>query len=159
MVLQRAWLVCGVLTLASGCQPTLPGDTIGTYQLTMTLVENTCGATAVYIQDHKRFAAQLRVKDAVAYWRVPDQPMLLGSVKGNKFSFAMTGVVATSEPDAGPVCQIVQNAVLSGTVTGWTGSNASDAGSADAGVADAQPPDAGGADAGSGATTTTITGD
>jgi hypothetical protein len=113
--LELALTTASILLCApiAGCTVTLPGEPVGTFEITMRLEENTCGPQAVVITDGQRFVAELRRGDNnTAYWRIPDQKMLDGWVDDEKYHFTFTSIVATSAPERGPRCDIVQSASL-----------------------------------------------
>jgi hypothetical protein len=104
-------------TCLAGCGE-LPGEVVGTYRITMTLEDNTCGPHAVYRLDTKKYSAQLRSEDGRGYWRVPGQTPLLGKYEAPEFRFEFRSLVARSDADAGPMgCRLVQSEVLEGRVT------------------------------------------
>jgi hypothetical protein len=106
----------GLLTLCT-CTPVLPGESLGTFTVTMNLKENTCGPQAVIVTDGRRFAAELRATDdGRAYWRVPEQNLIEGRLDEDEFRFVFTSIVARSAPDAGPQCDILQTAELVGYI-------------------------------------------
>lgn len=96
----------------------LPGERVGTYKITMTLAENTCGATALHLLDGHRYSAELRQDARHGYWRVPSQPPLEGKYDPPGFRFESSGLVATEGPDAGPRgCALRQHDVLIGELS------------------------------------------
>jgi hypothetical protein len=106
----------------------VPGDPVGTFNITMSLDENGCGDGAVYITDGTKFAAELRTDGPTAYWRVPEQPMITGYDQDGEYKFKTRTLVDSSDADAGPLCQIIQTAELVAQVH---------AAASDAGVGDA----------------------
>jgi hypothetical protein len=128
------WL--GFVALA-GCVPEVPGEPIGTFDIVMSLEENGCGEGAVIVTDGARFAAELRSDATRAYWRVPEQPLIDGREDDGAYMFVTRALVDTSDPDAGPVCQLVQTAELiakvhAGSAGAGAGADAGDAGQAEA---------------------------
>ena len=130
----------------------LPGERVGTYKITMTLVENTCGATALHLLDGHRYSAELRQDARHGYWRVPSQPPLEGKYDPPRFRFESSGLVATEGPDAGPRgCALRQHDVLTGELSKLPESDAgTDAGEETEDTDDATP-DAGDEDSDAGA--------
>lgn len=105
-----------VVLAASACQP-LPGDVVGTFQVSMKLVENTCGAGAVHSLDGKRYAVELRKEDDEAYWRIPGQTPLGGKYEAPNFTFEYSSIVAKETNDAGTKsCSLVQTELLRGRI-------------------------------------------
>ena len=63
----------------SGCPVDPEGDVVGTYSVSGSLVENSCGSTAFAAQDPIDFVVELRAEDhGPAYWqsraRLPGRP-------------------------------------------------------------------------------------
>jgi hypothetical protein len=132
MTLLRASGVVLLALSAAACSE-LPGEVLGTYKVTMTLEENSCGATAVHSLDKKRYAVQVRSEAAHAYWRIPGQPPIQGSYEAPDFAFEFRAVVAHSGPDAGPMgCRLTQRDRVTGSVL-FGDEDAQDAGTKDAG--------------------------
>jgi hypothetical protein len=155
-------LVLSGSTIAAltACTPSLPGESLGTFELAMKLEQNTCGESAVYTTDGAHLSVELRSEDKACYWRVPGQPVMEGSLEGDKCHFTVTNVVASDAPDpvatdpglivpdptkapvdmsTKPVCQLLQTAEIVTTITAASpadGGVESDAGraSADGGV-------------------------
>jgi hypothetical protein len=114
----------GATALACG---ELPGEVVGTYRITMTLEENSCGAGAINLLDGHRYSVELRSDMKRGYWHVPGQPPLKGEYDAPNFRFENAGIVASEGPDAGPRgCSLRQVDRLTGRV-----SELPDAGSAD----------------------------
>ncbi len=116
----RPFSVCLALcasSLAAGCDLLKPvGDDIGTYRVTMKLEENTCGPSAVHVQDGQMYKVQLRADGARGYWRLPGQPSIEGRYDDGEFQFGFNSVAVQSPEDAEIVCQILQDEVLTGRV-------------------------------------------
>ncbi|HEX6239428.1 MAG TPA: hypothetical protein VFZ61_00990 [Polyangiales bacterium] len=106
-----------MLLLLAGCSE-LPGETLGTYKVTMTLQENTCGEVAVFSLDKKRYSVELRSdENSRAYWRIPGQTPIQGRYEAPEFEFDFRAVVANAGPDAGPTgCRLVQRDQVSGSL-------------------------------------------
>ncbi len=119
------------------CTPSLPGESLGTFDLAMTLEENTCGESAVYTTDGAHLAVELRREDEACYWRIPGQPVMEGTLEDGKCHFTVTTVVASDAPDpvasdpglvvpdptkpvvdmsTKPVCQLLQTAEIVTTI-------------------------------------------
>lgn len=111
-----AWFHLALAGLLGGCTPELIGDEIGTYRVTMTLSENTCGAQAVHLQDGRQYRAQLRADGTRGYWRVPENGVIEGTFESGRFEFSFSGIADQSDADAGVFCQILQEDVLLGSV-------------------------------------------
>ena len=110
---RAAWLL---LLWVGGCSE-LPGETLGTYKVTMTLKENTCGQAAVFSLDKKRYSVELRSDDKHAYWRIPGQTPIQGRYEEPEFEFQFRSVVASAGPDAGPNgCRLVQVDEVTGSL-------------------------------------------
>lgn len=122
-------------TLAPACVSEPSGDEVGTYQVTMSLESNTCGAGAVNLKDGHRYTAQLRADGEEGFWRIPGQMALPGSYTDGQFKFSYGSVVARSAPDAGAFCQLVQDEVLEGAVAEKASASSDDGGPLDAGIA------------------------
>lgn len=137
--MQRVALALCFSLSAVGCSTELPGEVIGTYQVKMTLKENTCGPNAVYISDGSMYSVQLRADGPQGYWRLADGKPLPGKhTEDHKFTFMFSSVVATSDADAGsPLCQLAQTEVLSVKVHGAKIDKNSDDESPDASTVDA----------------------
>jgi hypothetical protein len=122
-------LVLAGLGLAlSGCKSTLPGDTVGTFDIAMKLENNTCGQNAVYVTDGRHFSAQLRSDEkGRVFWRVPMQSPMEGTRDGDTYTFKFGSPVATSSPDAGTFCQLYQTAQIVATLSGAAGDAGVDA--------------------------------
>lgn len=113
--------LCLAIGSLAGCGE-LPGEVVGTYRITNTLEENTCGEHAVYRLDMKRYSAQLRSEGTIGYWRVPGQTPLRGKYDAPDFRFEYGSIVAMGDPDAGPRrCRLLQREVLTGSVKVETG--------------------------------------
>lgn len=131
----RAALIVASTLFATACAP-LPGEVVGTFQVTMTLAENSCGPTAVNLLDGKRYAVELRKDGKEAFWRIPGQTPLSGKYEEPNFTFEYSAVVAQDSNDAGTGgCRLVQTELLKGTITvaGADASLPADAGTEDAG--------------------------
>ena len=143
------------LCALSSCTPSLPGESLGTFEVAMKLEANTCGEGAVYTTDGQRLAVELRSDDSACYWRVPGQPMMEGKLDGTNCRFTVTTVVASDAEESNgsdqglmvpdptkpqvdapqkAVCQLIQTAEI---VTTVSGTSASDAGVGDGGAGDA----------------------
>ncbi|MFM2418521.1 MAG: hypothetical protein RL385_3244 [Pseudomonadota bacterium] len=109
----------GLCVLALACDPQLPGDVAGTFNVHVTLRENTCGAGAVFTNDQREYSVELRTDETHqrAYWHVPKVQPLTGSLApGDSFVFRMESVVATQAGDAGALpCSLVQAEELAGS--------------------------------------------
>lgn len=143
----------------ASCTPSLLGESLGTFDLAMTLKENTCGESAVYTTDGAHLAVELRSDDDTCYWRIPGQPVMEGTLEDGKCHFTVTTVVASDAPDpvasdpglmvpdptkpavdtsTKPVCQLLQKADI---VTAISATSVVDAGvESDAGDAGASAP-------------------
>ncbi len=118
--------------LLLSCTNQLPGDTVGTYRVVMTLVENTCGPKAVFTQDGKGYSVELREDRGRGYWHITDQRPVQGTLDAkHNFKFTFSSLVASEGPDAGPdACRLVQDELLSGSLRSFA---AADGGTADGG--------------------------
>lgn len=104
----------GATALACG---ELPGEVVGTYRITMTLEDNSCGAGAVNLLDGHRYSVELRADTKQGYWHVPGQPPLKGDYDSPEFRFENSSIVANEGPDAGPRgCSLRQVDRLTGKV-------------------------------------------
>lgn len=126
----------------SGCPVDPSGEVVGTYNVTGSLVENSCGSTAFAAQDPIDFVVELRAEDhGPAYWRRPTAAIVNGSHTGDVYRFR-TEVPVTlygADPTTGtPGCTLAQVETILVTA------KASEAG--DGGVS--TPNDQGRADAG-----------
>jgi hypothetical protein len=71
----RAWSTLSCLLALSACKmPEAPGELIGTYAITGTLLENTCGSAALPVDEILQYRAELREDDRSAYWIVGQPP-------------------------------------------------------------------------------------
>lgn len=122
-----------LLALAGVACSELPGEVLGTYKVTMKLEDNTCGASAVYSLDGRRYSVELRSDEHFGYWRIASKTPIQGSYDAPDFAFEFSSIVANSGPDAGPNgCRLQQH----DEVTGYLVLNARDGGAADAGSSD-----------------------
>lgn len=95
-------------SLASlGCVPTdegVPGDSQGSHLWQGTLSENTCGPSAVPADNEIEMRVQLRRDGAMAVWRRPGSPLMLGSVESDdswRLNFTTTVNVYEFDPLTG----------------------------------------------------------
>lgn len=116
MPCSAAFRLLPIALLAAACNVDPPGDEIGTYKVRMSLRENTCGASAVHLQDNRSYTAQLRADDSRGYWRLPGQQPIVGRYEDGDFEFTFESAVASSAPDAGAYCQLIQSEKLAGSV-------------------------------------------
>lgn len=129
---------CTLLALLGTACSELPGEVLGTYKVTMTLEENTCGAGAVFTLDQRRYSVELRSDEHHGYWRIAGKTPIQGRYDAPDFAFEFSSIVANEGPDAGPnACRLQQH----DTVTGKLRLDARDAGG-DAGSDDAETLDA-----------------
>lgn len=126
-----AWIVLSVSGLLAGCNPDPVGDEIGTYQVTMSLKENTCGPSALHEQDGHRYRVQLRANETRGYWRLPGQPALEGRFDAGEFVFGFGSVADQSPEDAETFCQILQEEALTGSVATLTADGGSESPASD----------------------------
>jgi hypothetical protein len=129
----------------SGCPPVDPsGEVVGTYDVTGSLVENSCGSAAFAAQDPIEFVVELRAEGhGPAYWRRPTTGIVSGSHTGDVYRFRTEVPVTLYGPDAeagtaGCILAQVETIQVAATSTplvdgGVAGGN--DLGVPDAGVA------------------------
>jgi hypothetical protein len=108
-----------------------PGSEVGTFRVTMALTENTCGDSAVNLQDGRTYRVQVRADGSRGYWRIAGQMPIEGDYDDGSFDFQYESIVASSAPDAGSLCQLLQTEELKGQVHAVAGL---DAGADDAGA-------------------------
>ena len=95
----------------------LPGEVLGTYKVTMTLEENSCGASAVYSLDKRRYSVELRSDERFGYWRIAGKTPIQGTYDAPDFAFEFSSIVANSGPDAGPNgCRLQQHDQVTGSL-------------------------------------------
>lgn len=84
-----------------GCPPVEPtGDVVGTYEVTGSLVENSCGSTAFNAVDPVSFVVELRSEDhGPAVWRRPNAAIVNGSHTGDDYRFRTETTVQLYGPD------------------------------------------------------------
>ena len=135
----RPWPVFAIL-LGSACTQPLPGEVVGTYRVIMNLEENTCGESAVYLQDGREYSVEIRSDDPKGYWRLADSSPVQGWYEDDTFEFTFSSLVAASgRPDAGPMaCRLQQDELLNVTLvtlaTPAAGAEAQADGGADGGT-------------------------
>ena len=139
----RLAVVLAFFVLAA-CEPVLPGETVGTFDVVGALDANTCGSTAVPAIDPLVFMAEIRVDSNRAFWRRPDVGSRAGVVMPDgtfRFTFGSLVRVQAADPSIGfPGCVLEQREVLDATVTATESEDLPDAGAPDgaaAGDADA----------------------
>lgn len=120
--------------LLGGCAPQYPGEALGSFDVTGHLEANACGAAAVPALDPLRFAVELRVRGAEAFWRRPDFPVVSGSARDGTYRFRtqarIVALAGDPDPDFGhPGCTLLQTETVEVTIEGTD----LDAGSPDAG--------------------------
>ena len=129
----------------AGCPVDPSGEAVGTYDVTGSLVENSCGSTAFAAQDPVEFVVELRAEDhGPAYWRRPTAAIVNGSHTGDVYRFRTEVPVTLYGPDpttgtAG--CTLAQvETILVTAKTSEVGDGGvgtpNDQGSADAGAAE-----------------------
>lgn len=79
----------------AGCERKDPGDSIGVFSVTGTLVENTCGHEAVPAMDPLSFEVELRYsEEGLGYWILPGSPMMQGPASDpSKMTFDSESIV------------------------------------------------------------------
>lgn len=84
-----------------GCPPVDPtGEVVGTYEVTGSLVENSCGSTAFNAVDPLSFVVELRSEDhGPAVWRRPSAAIVNGSHTGDDYRFRTEVQVQLYGPD------------------------------------------------------------
>ena len=99
-----------------GCEQQLPGDPVGSYQVSATLEANSCGAAAVPAMDAFSFGVEIRRRDREAFWLRDDTPMVSGVFTGDdqyRFAFDATVELVASDLDLGIAgCVLAQHEVL-----------------------------------------------
>jgi hypothetical protein len=76
------------ITLSNGCQvPEPSGDSLGTFEVQSTLVENECGRDAVPAQSSFSYVVDVRDDGPIVYWRRPGAPMVMGLRNGAELEF------------------------------------------------------------------------
>jgi hypothetical protein len=95
-------------SLASwGCVPNdegVPGNSQGSHLWQGRLSENTCGPSAVPADDEIEMRVQLRRDGALAVWRRPGSPLMLGSIESDeswRLNFSTTVNVYEFDPLTG----------------------------------------------------------
>jgi len=142
-------LFLGLLAGLGGCESSWPGTSAGTFRVVGSLVENTCGA-GFPVLDTVDFSVEVRDDAPMGYWRLPRQPLVVGSYRDDDgaFEFRRFASVVAWPADIDVVgCTLEQREVIRGNVTI---SEEGDGGTADGGVDGSTPADAGnpGSDAG-----------
>lgn len=119
--------LAALLALA-GCRGELPGELIGTYDVVLTLEENSCGPAILPRRDGYRYAAELRADGSRAYWRYPSTAPTEGKYDDGSFSFRFPSVLELGMPDAGTGgCRVLQDELIEGVAA----PEAEDAGASD----------------------------
>ena len=96
-----------------GCPPVEPsGEVKGTYDVTGSLVMNSCGSTAFNAVDPLNFIVELRAEDhGPAYWRRPNAAIVNGSHTGDDYRFrteSSVPIYAADEATGTPGCTVAQ---------------------------------------------------
>lgn len=145
------------LTAFAACRPTqLPGESLGQYRISGTLVENTCGEGHPAPESFS-FHVELRAErqGSRGYWKLPEGPAVPGNVSpAGAFRFEQRDeVVAIPEdlPNWVTGCMVERLEIVAGNILR---SVESDGGQPDAGRPDADPS---GAEPGALRGTTTVT--
>jgi hypothetical protein len=135
-----AWWLVSVACAACDV-PDLPGEEVGTYQITGALLENECGEAAVPALARVTFPAELRNDRGQALWRRPDAPLATGRIsRDGHYLFELeVRHPVTAETSLGPVeCTLRQrdrlDVSLRDPADGADGGVESDAGPASDGV-------------------------
>jgi hypothetical protein len=87
---------------------TSSGDLIGVYSITGSLIDNTCGQTALPAENPLRFDVEIRQKDSVGYWQIDKRAAQPGELEDDgSFSFrneqtALVGSTRTVRNDLEP---------------------------------------------------------
>jgi hypothetical protein len=132
-----------LLALLGAACSELPGEVLGTYKVTMTLEENSCGASAVYSLDKRRYSVELRSDERFGYWRIAGKTPIQGTYEAPDFAFEFSSIVANSGPDAGPNgCRLQQHDQVTGSLELDARDAGSDATLEDAALEDAADEDA-----------------
>ena len=118
-------LVLPVLLLLPACRaPALTGESVGQYEVTGTLMENTCGE-GYPAPDTFRFFVEIRHEaDLVGYWKLADAPLVSGTVeREGEFRFVERSelVAIPNDPMAGVAgCSLQREETVAGTLLGAT---------------------------------------
>lgn len=100
-----------VIALSSGCQiPEPSGDSLGTFAVEGTLVENECGRDAVPAQSSFAFRVDVRDDGQIVYWVRPGKPMVMGLRNGDTLEFETKILHRVSE--AGRGCILEQREIV-----------------------------------------------
>ncbi len=140
----------GLLGFAAlgGCPANPDGEVVGTYNVSGSLLENSCGSTAFAAVDPLSFVVELRADPTgPAFWRRPNAPIVNGSHTGDDYRFRTEVPVTLYGPDettGAPGCVLAQVETIEFNAL----ATVADAGVGDAGLADAEITDAEIADAG-----------
>jgi hypothetical protein len=88
---------CGV-----ACQAKPPGDLVGSYAVTASLMDNTCGEDALPLSEVLEYRVQLRRDGRTAYWMLASPPGNQGVYAGGEVTFERQERFMISD-DAQPV--------------------------------------------------------
>lgn len=89
------------LLLLPGCIEEVPGEAIGAFDVTETLVENQCGAMGLPVLSTFRFAVELRNDGGRAVWRRKGAPLYFGTVQNGEYAFVSETSVAVRLDEPG----------------------------------------------------------
>jgi len=125
-MLRRSALLCvlaaagATLFFALSCDPPtpLPGTALGTYNVTGTLVTNTCGTT-LGAPNPWTFSTQMSEDGTTLYWEETNSPMLTGTMtSATEGSITSTETANVDATEAGPGLCDLQNATTIGVTLG-----------------------------------------
>ncbi len=136
----RGCALCPVvfILILQSCTLELPGESVGTFQVTGTLTENACGPAAVPALNTIEFPVDIRNRKGEAIWRRPQAPLASGTTdgKGNyHFDFSTSVVVSWGVPQI--QCHLDQKETISVHIEGPE-TTAADAGTESDGGINAQ---------------------
>jgi hypothetical protein len=126
----RLDVVCAFLFLCAGGAGCIghaqdahePGDRLGTFHATGTLVSDTCQAAVLGVTKDWAFDVKLSREGSTLYW-LNGQEAIPGTISANGTSFGFqSGVEVTMQPpqSAQPGCVIVRNDIASGDLSSRT---------------------------------------
>jgi len=105
-------LLLPILLCLLACSQQFPGESVGTYQVTGALEENTCGITTFYVPDPLEMVVELRSDTERAYYMPEGQPMLQGIPQAEdsyRFRTQGTAQLADADPINGyPPCVVAR---------------------------------------------------
>jgi hypothetical protein len=138
-----------VLLGNSPCEPTYPGEPVGSFDVVGRLEANSCGSTAVPALDPLTFFVEVRREGGQAFWRRPEAPLVSGTVTeagGYRFRHRSSILAIEADPAQGNAgCRLEQVETVEVTLDGLASSPAD--GGRDGGGSDGGGSDGGGSGA------------